>query len=149
MSDYINNHLYIENNDNWAQATKNFSDDSINSLFDVNDDGEFSAVERDRAENIALFNELSSINPVVARAYNDVNFQIQTGSFLTKKQLENGEKFYKAIQEALLIDEENTFIKHHINPEAPNMYLGVIETDLKDDIMHRQYLTQAELNNDP
>lgn len=149
MSDYINNHLYIENKDNWKQGTKHFSDDSINSIFDVNDDGEFSAVEKDRAESIVLLNELSSINPIIARAYNDINFQIQTGSFLTKKQIENGKKFYEAIQQAIKIDEENTFVQHHINPEQPNEYLGNIEPDLKDDILHRQFLTQAELDNDP
>lgn len=149
MSDYINNHLYIENKDNWKQGTKHFSDDSINSIFDVNNDGEFSAVEKDRAESIVLLNELSSINPIIARAYNDINFQIQTGSFLTKKQIENGKKFYEAIQQAIKIDEENTFVQHHINPEQPNEYLGNIEPDLKDDILHRQFLTQAELDNDP
>ena len=149
MSDFINNTLYIDNKDNWAKATKNFSKNSINSLFDVNEDGEFSAVEKDRAESIALFNSLSSISPVVARAYNDINFQINNGSYLTKQQLNNSKKFYNAIQQAIEMDERDTIIPHHINPEAPDEYFSPIDTNLSEDLKQRQFLSQAELLNDP
>lgn len=149
MSDYINNHLYLNDNENWSKATKNFSDNSINSLFDVDHDGTVSKVEMDRAESIGLLNTLNSINPLLARSYNDINLSIITGSYLTTNQINNSKLFYNALQKAIILDEQDTIIKHNINPEEPNEYKPQYELNLSDDIKQRQYLTQAEINNDP
>ena len=149
MSDYINSYLYNYDPDNWSTATKNFSENSINSLFDVDDDGVFSAVERDRAENIALLNELSSINPIIARAYNDINFNITQGTYLTQKQYEAGQKFFNAIQKVLQKEDQKQIIEHDINPEPPNIYQGDLDTsNLIDVLKNRQFLTEQELTND-
>lgn len=149
MSDYINSYLYNYDPDNWATATKNFSEDSINSLFDVDNSGEFTAVERDRAENISLLNELSSINPIIARAYNDVNFNIQQGNYLTQQQYQAGQKFFNAIQKVLQKEDEEKLIEHKINPEPSNIYQGDLDTtDLMDVLKNRQFLTEQELTND-
>lgn len=151
MSDYINSYLYnFDDNDRFYKAAKEtgFSKDSINSLFDVDGDGVFSAVEKDRAESVALINELSSINPVIARAYNDVNFQIQQGSYLTNKQKNNGERFYKAIMEIVeMNDNENLNIAHNINPQQSNEYMGYQNVDLQTYLKDRQALDQTEIDN--
>ena len=151
MSDFINSYLYnFDQNDRFYKAANKtgFSDDSINSLFDVDGDGIFSAVEKDRAENVALLNEIESINPVIARAYNDVNFQIQTGMYLTKQQKNNGERFYKAIMEAVSINSnENQNIQHKINPEEENQYMTTVNVDLKTFLKDRQALQENEIDN--
>jgi hypothetical protein len=149
MSDFINSYLYnFDKNDRFYKAANKagFSDDSINSLFDVDGDGIFSAVEKDRAENVSLLNEIESINPVIARSYNDVNFQIQTGMYLTKQQKNNGERFYKAIMEAVAMNSDHN-IPHKINPEEENEYISNVNVDLKTFLKDRQALEQNEIDN--
>lgn len=149
MSDYINSYLYNFNDDNWKKATENFSQDSINSLFDLNNDGEFTGVEKDRAENVGLLNALDSIHPVVAKAYNDVNFNINRGNYLTEQQYEAGQKFFRVLNEVLNKEYENELVEHRINPQNMNMYIGDLdEQNLMDYLKNRQYLSQQEINND-
>jgi hypothetical protein len=151
MSDYINSYLYnFDENERFYKKSKEtgFSKDSINSLFDVNDDGVFSAVEKDRAESVALINEMSSINPVIARAYNDVNFQIQNGSYLTKKQKNNGLRFYKAVMEAVKMNENENFnIDHNIKTDEPNEYIGEQPDNLQEYLKDRQALEENQIDN--
>jgi hypothetical protein len=151
MSDYINSYLYnFDENERFYKKSKEtgFSKDSINSLFDVDGDGVFSAVEKDRAESVALINEMSSINPVIARAYNDVNFQIQNGAYLTNKQKNNGMRFYKAIMEAVKMNENENFnIDHNIKIEEPNEYVGQQPDDLQTYLKDRQALEENQIDN--
>jgi len=153
MGDYINSYLYnFDDNERFFKAAKKtgFSKDSINSLFDVDGDGVFSAVEKDRAESVALINELSSIHPLVARSYNDINFQIQTGSFLTKQQYTNIEKFKAALSSVaeMLSNPQSENIKHEQEPEDANEYLGDPAVDLKTYLLDRQALYENSIDND-
>lgn len=149
MGEYINNHTYIKDNDNWYNATKQFSNDSLNSLFDVDEDGEFTAVEKDRMESLGVLNTLQSIHPAVAKVYNDVNFQIKQGSYLTKKQINNGYRFMTELQKILLEEEKSDYVEHQIpQPERLNIEKSDLDTDdLKQDIEDRQFLTEQQINN--
>jgi len=149
MGEYINNHTYIKDNDNWYNATKQFTKDSLNSLFDVDEDGEFTAVEKDRMESLGVLNTLQSIHPAVAKVYNDVNFQIKQGSYLTKKQINNGYRFMTELQKILLEEEKSDYVEHQIpEPERLNIEKSDLDTDdLKQDIKDRQFLTEQQINN--
>ena len=82
----INNKNYIEKKDIFQKGINDFSSQSIKEIFDVDDDGDVEAVEQDRMMSTGMINTLESINPLVARAFNDENFRLQTGTFLTMKQ---------------------------------------------------------------
>jgi len=154
--EFINTHSVINKSDIWDNGYSNFSSKSIQELFDVNDDGEFDGVERDRAEASCLFNTLDSIDPIVARAFNDENFRLQTGAYLTTQQRTNKAKLLNLIEKYLLVEDAEKIHNYNkqfdttgvfgIEPQLPS----IIEEpkDLKTDLSNRQYLNQAEIDND-
>ena len=149
--EFINTHSVINKSDIWDNGYSNFSSKSIQELFDVNDDGEFDGVERDRAEASCLFNTLDSIDPVVARAFNDENFRLQTGAYLTTQQRTNKAKILNLIEKYLLVDdiEKIQTYKKQFNLEPQlSPVMEEDNKDLKSDLSNRQYLNQAEINND-
>jgi hypothetical protein len=149
--EFINTHSVINKSDIWDNGYSNFSSKSIQELFDVNDDGEFDGVERDRAEASCLFNTLDSIDPVVARAFNDENFRLQTGAYLTTQQRTNKAKILNLIEKYLLVEdvEKIQTYKKQFNLEPQlSPVMEEDNKDLKSDLSNRQYLNQAEINND-
>ena len=149
--EFINTHSVINKSDIWDNGYSNFSSKSIQELFDVNDDGEFDGVERDRAEASCLFNTLDSIDPVVAREFNDENFRLQTGAYLTTQQRTNKAKILNLIEKYLLVEdvEKIQTYKKQFNLEPQlSPVMEEDNKDLKSDLSNRQYLNQAEINND-
>ena len=149
--EFINTHSIINKSDIWENGYSNFSSKSIQELFDVNDDGEFDGVERDRAEASCLFNTLDSIDPVVARAFNDENFRLQTGAYLTTQQRTNKAKLLNLIEKYLLVEDAGKIQKYNKQFDIEPQLSPIIEEDnkdLKSDLTNRQYLNQAEINND-
>ena len=150
----INTSRFIKQRNIFNNGLAGFSSGSINDLFDANGDGETSGVERDRMESAGVINTIESIHPAVARAFQDDTFALQTGQFLTQQQQINRRKLELLVKRAVLkqrmMDEQA--------PERPDLQpideLDVLKndeldtSDLANDIQKRQYLTQAELDND-
>jgi hypothetical protein len=145
----IDNQNYVKKKDIFNQGIGNFSSKSINELFDVNEDGYVDGVEKDRMISNGVLNTIESINPVVARAFNDENFRLSTGTFLTKKQQLKRERVILAIQKGLLMEEMNCIQEERINQDDLNIVEeeGLDVNDLREDLQKRQYLNQAELDN--
>lgn len=131
-----------------------FSSGSINELFDLDGDGKASPLELDRAENAGLINEMESIHPAVARAFSDDTFALQTGQFLTREQQIKRRKLQLLIEREVLKQkqkEEEEVKRPDLEPIDELNILNDQEIDYNDlqgDIQKRQYLTQAELDND-
>ena len=144
----INTERAIHSSDLFSLGIGGFSSKSINDLFDVNDDGEVSGMERDRMQSASVLNTLESINPVVARAYNDSEFQIDRGMFLTKKQRASRDKTYKIVLEQIAEFEKSKVPERRYDVQPLNIEEKELDTKtLSDDLVERQYLEQAELDN--
>jgi len=150
----IDNQSYIEKKDIFTNGYGNFSSGSIKELFDVNNDGHIEGVEKDRMLSAGLLNTLESINPLVARAYNDPNFRINNGFFLTDEQQLRKNKIKLLIDKILLMSQlediknkrKNRFNEEKLNIEK-NEELDLEIRDLQEDLKERQYLEQSEINN--
>ena len=146
MTEFINTEIYRD--ETFDEAAKNFSEDSINSLFDVNKDGRFSALEADRANSLVLENELSSIHPLVAKAFNDETFAIQQGMFLTQSQYKANQLFDMAVQKWIAFDEQQKSMERRMPVEKLNIEMPeLLNTDLSADLDERQYLERQEIDN--
>lgn len=144
----ISTSALLDSRDIFEKGTGGFSSKSINDLFDVNNDGVTDCVEKDRMQSAGVLNTLNSIPDVVAKAFSDENFRLQTGAYLTQKQRIQREKFLIAINKAILIDKMSHIPEKRIEPEELNIEEQELDTyDLKQDIEHRQYLEGAELDN--
>ena len=145
----INTSREIQSNDIFSKGIGGFSSKSINDLLDVDGDGVVSNLEKDRMESAGLLNTLQSIPDVVAKAFSDENFRIQTGAYLTQKQRMERERLVLAINKAIMIEEMNKLPEKRIEPEQFNIEEEELGTsDLKEDIAHRRFLEQSELDND-
>ena len=145
----INTSREIESNDIFNRGIGGFSSKSINDLLDVDGDGVVSNLEKDRMESAGVLNTLQSIPDVVAKAFSDENFRIQTGAYLTQKQRMERERLVLAINKAIMIEEMNKLPEKRVEPEQFTIEEEQLDTtDLREDIAHRQYLEQAELDND-
>jgi len=147
--EFLNNEQYINKfpigeYSEWTRGT-------LEDLLDVNGDGQVTNLEIDRAQSLGLINTLQSINPLVARAFNEENFLIQTGMYLTKEQRKNQEIFNQAIEQALIDNEEDKYKENirfmHDNLNIDLQHQPIDGTDLQEDLKRRQYLDQAEINN--
>ena len=147
--EFLNNEQYINKfpigeYSEWTRGT-------LEDLLDVNGDGQVTNLEIDRAQSLGLINTLQSINPLVARAFNEENFLIQTGMYLTKEQRKNQEIFNQAIEQALLDNEEDKYKENirfmHDNLNIDLEHQPIDGTDLQEDLKRRQYLDQAEIDN--
>lgn len=147
--EFLNNEQYINKfpigeYSEWTRGT-------LEDLLDVNGDGQVTNLEIDRAQSLGLINTLQSINPLVARAFNEENFLIQTGMYLTKEQRKNQEIFNQAIEQALLDNEEDKYKENirfmHDNLNIDLQHQPIDGTDLQEDLKRRQYLDQAEIDN--
>jgi len=147
--EFLNNEQYINKfpigeYSEWTRGT-------LEDLLDVNGDGQVTNLEIDRAQSLGLINTLQSINPLVARAFNEENFLIQTGMYLTKEQRKNQEIFNQAIEQALLDNEEDKYKENirfmHDDLNIDLQHQPIDGTDLQEDLKRRQYLDQAEINN--
>lgn len=146
--DLINTGVLIDKRDIFEKGYGNFSSKSINELFDVNGDGVVSGEERSTMQSVGVLNTLSSISPVVARAFSDENFRLQTGAYLTDSQKIVRDKLLLAINKAILIESIKDIPEKRIEPEELNIEEQELDTtDLMEDLKHRQYLNQAELDN--
>ena len=130
-----------------------FKPGSINELFDVNSDGVLSEIEKDRAMHIGIEQQLESINPVIARAYQDETFMINQGYFLTTEQKQKRDIFTSVIDKLVArinkLDEEENPEERFEEPNY-NIELGELDTDdLFQDLQKRRYLSEAELDNKP
>jgi hypothetical protein len=154
MSEYINTYSFDEI-DKGA-----FTENQISDLFDVNGDGILSEVEKDRAMHIGIQNELNSIHPLVARAYQDEAFLINQGVFLTAEQQMQKNKFrrdMKQIIEQLVEDinnQEEDEVVEYKRDDWDEMNYNVRDNeldtdDLFEDLKRRRYLEDAEINNNP
>lgn len=145
----INTSREVQSKDIFDRGFGAFSSKSINELLDVDDDGMVSNLEKDRMESSGVLNTLESIPDVVARAFNDENFRIQTGAYLTQKQRIQREKLVLAINKAIMIEEMNKLPERRFKPQELNIEEQELDTnDLREDLKNRQYLEQAELDND-
>ena len=145
----INTSREIEKNDIVNRGIGGFSSKSINDLLDVDSNGMVSNLEQDRMESSGVLNTLTSIPDVVAKAFSDENFKIQTGCYLTQKQRIERERLVLAINKAIMIEEMNKLPEKRIEPEELNVEEQELDTtDLREDIAHRQYLQQSEIDND-
>lgn len=145
----INTSREIQKNDIFSRGIGSFSSKSINDIFDVNGDGVATPLEQDRMQSAGVLNTLQSIPDVVARAFNDENFRIQTGAYLTQKQKMERERLVLAINKAIMVEEMNKLPEKRIEPEELNIEEEELDTgDLREDIAHRQYLQQGEIDND-
>jgi hypothetical protein len=145
----INTSKEIESNDIFNRGIGGFSSKSINDLLDVDGDGVVSRLEQDRMESAGVLNTLQSIPDVVARAFSDENFRIQTGAYLTHKQRVDRERLVLAINKAILVEEMKKLPKKRIEAEQFHIEEEELDiADLKEDIAHRQYLEQGEIDND-
>lgn len=147
--EFLNNQEYIKNFpisefSEWSRGT-------LEDLLDVNGDGQVTNLEIDRSQSLGLINTLQNINPLVARAFNDENFLIQTGMYLTQEQRMNQQKFNQAIEQALAEQEEDKYIKNtrfmHDDLNIDLTHQPIDGTDLEEDLKRRQYLEQAEIDN--
>ena len=147
--EFLNNEQYINKfpigeYSEWTRGT-------LEDLLDVNGDGQVTNLEIDRAQSLGLINTLQSINPLVARAFNEENFLIQTGMYLTKEQRKNQEIFNQAIEQALIDNEEDKYKENirfmHDDLNIDLQHQPIDGTDLQEDLKRRQYLDQAEINN--
>lgn len=147
--EFLNNEQYINKfpigeYSEWTRGT-------LEDLLDVNGDGQVTNLEIDRAQSLGLINTLQSINPLVARAFNEENFLIQTGMYLTKEQRKNQGIFNQAIEQALLDNEEDKYKENirfmHDNLNIDLEHQPIDGADLQEDLKRRQYLDQAEINN--
>lgn len=150
----IDNKSYIEKKDIFNNGYGDFSSGSINQLFDVNNDGYVDAVEKDRMLSAGMLNTLESIHPLVARAYNDPNFLINNGFFLTDEQQLRKNKIKLLINKILLMSElediknkrKDRFNEENLNIEKNEEEMDLIQ-NLQEDLKERQYLEQTEINN--
>ena len=147
--DLINTEVAIDKRDIFERGCGGFTSKSINDLFDVDGDGEVSGMEKETMQNVGVLNTLEGISPVVARAFSDENFRLQTGAHLTQKQRIQREKLFLAVNKAILVDSLKNMPEKRIEPEELNIEEQELDTnDLKEDILHRQYLNQAEIDNE-
>jgi hypothetical protein len=145
--DLISTEVLIDKRDIFEKGYGNFSSKSINELFDVNGDGVVSGEEMATMKSVGVLNTLDSISPVVARAFSDENFRLQTGAYLTDSQNMARNKFLLAINKAILV-ESMANIPEKMEPEELNIEPEELDTnDLMEDIRHRQYLSQGEIDN--
>ena len=150
----IDNKRYIEKENIFNNGYGDFSSGSIKELFDVNNDNYIDGVEKDRMLSAGLLNTLDSINPLVARAYNDPNFMINNGFFLTDEQQLRKNKINLLIKKILLMSQlediknkrKDRFNEEKLNIEK-NEELDLKIRDLQEDLKERQYLEQSEINN--
>lgn len=150
----INSSRFIKQRNIFNNGLAGFSSGSINDIFDANGDGETSGIERDRMESAGVINTLESIHPAISRAFQDDTFALQTGQFLTQQQQKDRRKLELLIKRAVL----NQRMKDEQAPARPDLKpideLDILNeeeldtADLAGDIEKRQYLTQAELDND-
>ena len=151
--EFINNQVFIEKKNVLENGIGNFSSKSINELLDINGDGVVDGVEMDRMMSNSVINTLESIHPLVAKAFNDENFRLETGAFLTQKQRKTRMKLDLAIKKAILkqkmIDMEKYKRVDDIQPEELNIEENseLDNNDLQEDLKHRMYLSQAEIDN--
>lgn len=144
--DLINTEIAIDNRDIFERGYGNFSSKSINELFDVNNDGVVSGEEKSTMESLGLLPTLNSISPLVARAFSDENFRLQTGAYLTQNQQNTRQKLLLAINKAILVEAMRDIPEKEITVE--NMEEEMLDVnDLMKDIEKRQVLSQGELNN--
>jgi hypothetical protein len=147
----INTERYIEKKDIFEKGYSDFSSQSINELFDSNGDGEVNGVEKDRMQSAGVLNTLESINPLVARAFNDENFRIDNGFFLTSKQQMRQDKVRLLIDKIKLLnklEEIKNSPERRFQEDTPNIENTELDTNnLQEDLINRQYLEQSEINN--
>jgi hypothetical protein len=143
----MNTRSAIDSRDIFEKGIGGFSSKSINELFDANEDGVTSGVERDLMSSADALNTLSSISPVVAHAFTQENFRLQTGAYLTNSQKVMRNKLLLSINKAILMEKLKEIPEKEIKEEL-NIDNGSLDTnDLMKDIAHRQYLNQNELDN--
>lgn len=153
----INNRSKIDDRDIFEKGYRNFSSKSINELFDVDNNGYVDAYEKDLMVSECVLDTLDSISPLVAHAFTQENFRLQTGAYLTERQRLSRDKLILSINKAILEEELNDIkddIPQEINEERikelVNEPISVEHLDtenLSEDIKYRQYLSQAEINN--
>lgn len=144
----INTKKSIDKQDIFKKGIGGFTSKSINELFDVNEDGMVSGVEKELMSSAGALNTLNSISPLVAHAFSQENFRISTGAYLTNSQKALRNKLILAFNEALLFDKLNEMPERELE-EQPNVDNGDLDTnDLLQDIARRQFLSGAEINND-
>ena len=142
----INSRTAIDNRDIFEKGIGGFSSKSINELFDVNEDGVTSGIEKDLMSSASALNALNSISPIVAHAFSQENFRIATGSYLTNSQKVMRDKLVLAVNKALMVEKLNEIPER--KDEQPNVNNGDLDTkDLLQDIERRQFLTGAEITN--
>jgi uncharacterized membrane protein YgaE (UPF0421/DUF939 family) len=142
----INSRTAIDNRNIFKQGVGGFSSKSINELFDVDNDGIVSGVEKDLMSSASALNALNSISPIVAHAFSQENFRIATGSYLTNSQKIMREKLVLAVNKALMVEKLNEMPER--KDEQLNVDNGELDTkDLLQDIERRQFLSGAEINN--
>ena len=143
----INTRSAIDSRDIFEKGIGGFSSKSINELFDVNGDGDASGIEKDLMSSAGALNTLNSISPIVAHAFNQENFRLQTGAYLTNSQKVMRDKLVLAVNKAILMEKLREMPEKEIEEEL-NIDNGELDTnDLLQDIKYRQYLSGAEINN--
>jgi hypothetical protein len=144
----INTKRFIDDKNIFQRGLGNFSSKSINDLFDVDNSGDVSGVERELMSSSGVLNALDSISPAVAHAFNNENFRIQTGCYLTEQQKITRDKLVLAINKTLMLERLKDLPEKRIEIDTPAIDNGGLDTsDLQGDIKHRQYLNQSEIDN--
>jgi hypothetical protein len=144
--EYISTDAYIQDKDIFSKGQGAFTSKSLTDLFDVDGDGVIDGVEKDRMQSVGLINTLDSINPLVARAYNDNQFKLTTGSYLTDKKRLDRDKFTAIMSDLLNNNDEIPIERRH--DIQPFEQIQTLETDLMKDLVSRRFLEQSELNLD-
>ena len=148
--EYISTSVYLQDKDIFSRGAGHFSSKSINELLDVNDDGVVDGVERSTMESVGLINTLDSISPVVARAYNDHLFKLNSGAYLTATQRASRDQMAALLSDFLnndVIDGDVPIKRRH--ETIPFESIKTLDGDLNADLKNRRYLEDSELNNDP
>ena len=145
--EYISTSVYLQDKDIFSRGAGHFSSKSLNELLDVNDDGVVDGVERDRMESVGLINTLDSISPVVARAYNDHLFKLNTGAYLTDTQRASRDQMAALLSNFLNNDDDVPIKRRHEKIAFES--IKTLDGDLNADLKNRRYLEDSELNNNP
>lgn len=144
----IQTERYVRAHDPFERGAGGFSKEAISDLMDVNDDGVLTGIEKDQLTSAGVLNTLESIHPVIARGFVDKSFQLNRGIMLTKSQRQENSRVIDLITKALDKHDKAQYPDQRITPEALHGIEGNPSySDLADDIAHRRYLDQSELDN--
>lgn len=133
----------------FSQGYNDIDFDSIDQdILDVNQDGILDGVELDLAQSVSLMNSLDSIDPKIKKMFLSHDYKLQSGDYLTQKQLQKKEHIMGVINKYLSEDSEADKVQRRFDTDQGiGEIIKPLDGDLKHDLESRTYLEQTEINN--